>query len=347
MNVITDNEHNTNEDADFTPVQRKKSRFNSISQPAPNAPIKGEQNKFVGSQNKFIDSPIPMQELGTKKILFKRKETDVVAPYAPIKKREEVVRDTTPVEMESLGKKVLFVKKVEEPIINDIKLFPDLNKSIPKSTLEEKEVNKPEKVKTVWNTFKPSQLDVTKTPSIIPSIVKQSSSTENTVVKKVNSSHSDDEYSNDEYDNYSDESYEEEYEETYLETLHYRQDEILEKLNELEENSKTNTIMYRELEVELANVEHDIYLDEYYQQQIDNEMYKNLNDALYGNLNYALLYKEDLEVVQKKKELDKENEMRERKARIDILGYDDYDHFKLKLDEDLRKLRHSGSILKI
>jgi hypothetical protein len=346
MNVIKDNEHNTNEFADFTPVQRKKSRFNSISQSAPNAPIKATQNTIVGAQNKFIDnSPIPMQELGTRQILFKRKQTDVIAPYAPIKKKEEVVRDTTPVVIESLEKKVLFVKKVEEPIINNIKLFPDLNKSQAKSTLEE---NKPEKVKTVWNTFKPSQLDISKTPSIIPSTVKQSPSTENTVVKKVNSStNSDDEYSNDEYDDYSDESYEEEYEETLLETLHYRQEEILEKLEELEENSKTNTRMYRDLEIELSNVEHDIHLEEYYQQQTDNEMYKNLNDALYGNLNYALLYKEDPEVVKKKKELDKENEMRERKARIDILGYDDYDQFKFKLEEDLRKLRYSGSILNV
>jgi hypothetical protein len=48
-----------------------------------------------------------------------------------------------------------------------------------------------------------------------------------------------------------------------------------------------------------------------------------------------------------KKELDKETEMRERKERIDIIGYDDYDQFKLKLDEDLRKLRHSSSILNI
>lgn len=99
MNVITDNEHNTNEDADFTPVQRKKSRFNSISQSAPNAPIKAAQNTFVdaqntfvGAQNKFVDSPIPMQELGTRQILFKRKQTDVVAPYAPIKKRRSSKR---------------------------------------------------------------------------------------------------------------------------------------------------------------------------------------------------------------------------------------------------------------
>ena len=42
-----------------------------------------------------------------------------------------------------------------------------------------------------------------------------------------------------------------------------------------------------------------------------------------------------------RKEKEKIYEMRERQARIEIIGYDDYDEFQLKLEEDLKKLRRS------
>jgi len=48
---------------------------------------------------------------------------------------------------------------------------------------------------------------------------------------------------------------------------------------------------------------------------------------------------ESIDECKKRKEKEKEAEMRERQARIDIIGYDDYDQFLLKLEEDLAKLR--------
>jgi hypothetical protein len=351
MNTNTNNDE-FNDMTEFTPVQRKKSRFSNIQsneeKSVPNAPIK------VKLESSIDNSPVVMEDLSQPKILFKRKE-NLSAPNAPIKLKVNQLVDNSPIaitELAPLTKQILFTKKKEATInVNNTQLFPDLNQK--KNTVEiaakaeSATVEKVDKPKTVWSSFKTSQLDTTKQAPILPSIVKQASvefTEKLEKAAKIKASSSTDDSSYDEYDS-DDYSEIEEYEETLLETLYQKHDDILDKLEHLEQNYRKNTIQYLDLERELADIQHEIDNEEYYEQQTENENYERLNQALYGNFDVSF-YKEDHEVAKKRKEDEKKDEMRERKARIDILGYDDYDQFKLKLEEDLRKLRHD-SIYKV
>ena len=315
----------------FTPVRSKKSRFNALGkdeESAPNAPLKEINNKSIVTKEITQTTP---------RVLFKRKENQE-APLAPLKVKENIIRDTVSVKNDDVVvPKIFMIRKKQEPAvsISNIKLFPELNGTTiekPKST-------------TPWSSFKTTQIDFTKEAPVLPSIVKIASLSSKTVsktvpVKKVRSS-SDDEESYDSYGE-SNDSYEyntDEYEETWLETLYYKQNDILEELDELEQNRKVNTRKYRELEMELADVNNDIDTEEYYLQQAENENYERLNQVLLGK--FDPLFYEESEVTKKRKEQEKKDEMRERQARIEIIGYDDYDEFQLKLEEDLKKLRRS------
>jgi len=339
INQVVSNDPN-NEDG-FIPVQ-KKSRFNALSENA-KSKQSSQPTQSLQSSHQSPNISSAVNDSTSKRILFKRKESNPNASplvssvlNAPPKKMENINRDPVPITMQVLSPKKLMVVKKKEPLvnINSFQLFPDLKE---KPTITVK------KTSTVWNTFKTSQLDVTKIPTFPPVIVMPVSQSNKPSVKKViSSSSSDDEQSYEEYydENYDNENSEDydDYEETLLETLYYKQNNILEQLEELEQNGKMNTYKYRKLEIDLAEVNHDIHLEEYYEQQIDNEMYERLNQVLLGNY-YPSFSHDNNEVLNEK---NKENEMRERKARIDIIGYDDYDQFQLKLEDDLKKLRKYG-----
>jgi len=312
----------------FTPVRSKKSRFNALGkdeESAPNAPIKEINNKSVVTKEITQTTP---------RVLFKRKENQE-APQAPLKVKETIIRDTAPVKNDdAVVPKIFMIRKKQEPIvsINNFILFPDLNGSTiekPKST-------------TPWSSFKATQMDLTKEAPVLPSIVKIASKAvaKTNPAKKVKAS-SDDEESYDSYgeSNELSEDYADDYEESLLETLYYKQNDILEELDELEQNRKVNTRKYRELEMELADINNDIDTEEYYLQQAENENYERLNQVLLGK--FDPLFYEESEVTKKRKEQEKKDEMRERQARIEIIGYDDYDEFQFKLEEDLKKLRKS------
>ena len=203
--------------------------------------------------------------------------------------------------------------KIPEVNINNTVLFPSLTK-------KENTIDKP---KTVWNTFKPTQLDTTIVPiNILSSLIPEPKKVEPEKTKAPNSDDSD--YMEEEdYD--EDEEEEEEDNSTWLDVLSERQNEIVDKLEELENTYRKDTYQYRMLEVKLADVNHEIDEYIYYEE-------KRLSDCMYIGL-------ESIDECKKRKEKEKEAEMRERQARIDIIGYDDYDQFLLKLEEDLAKLR--------
>jgi len=329
-NQVDPNDLN-NEDG-FIQVQRK-SRFNALAESAKSK----QPSQLSQSQTNF--SPVA-DDLAPKRILFKRKEPSLnVSLSAPILNK--------PITMQVLSPKKLMVLKKKEPEvnINSKQLFPDLNEK-PKTVVQ--------KTSTVWNTFKASQLDITKIPTSPPIVVKQVLTSDKPPSKKVkSSSSSDDEQSHDEeyYDEKSigdgnSDVYYDDYEETCLETLYNKQNNILNQLDELEQNGRLNSgyyaNKYRNLQIELAEVNHDINIEEYYEQQIENENYERLNQVLLGN--YYPLFNRETDTFQKEKE--KETEMRERKARIEIIGYDDYDQFQLKLEDDLKKLRNSDLFYK-
>jgi hypothetical protein len=213
MNTTTDNKE---EDlTGFTPVQRKKSRFNALMENQLDAPIKKQVDTVRDN------TPITMQALGSPSVLFKRKLTNVHSEEDVLTK-SNIMPVTN--ELPLLTKQILFVKKTVPGInISNTTLFPDLNTKV---------VDKP-KTTTVWSSFKTRQLDINKEAPILPSIVKQAatvSAEKAESTKKVNSSSSTD-GSYDSYDenNDSDEYDEEEYEETYLESLYNKHDDILDK----------------------------------------------------------------------------------------------------------------------
>jgi len=309
----------------FTPVRTKKSRFNALgkdAESAPNAPIK-----------EIINTSVVTEET-TPRVLFKRKEqigNTTLKTSTPLKATTVSEPQQDPFIKNQLIKK----KKVLSVDFKSTELFPDLKKVTiekPKST-------------TPWSSFKATQMDLTKEAPILPSIVKIISQPSKTVAKinpaKKAKASSDDEESYDSYgeSNESSEDYADNYEESLLETLYYKQNDILEELDELEQNRKVNTRKYRELEMELADVNNDIDTEEYYLQQAENENYERLNQVLLGK--YDPSFYEESEVTKKRKEQEKIDEMRERQARIEIIGYDDYNEFQLKLEEDLKKLRRS------